>query len=123
MTRQGKAALYGLIGRVLAGETELQGSLVMETLTQDFNLVRQLDEMIDVHDRQLREQAQHDVNIKRLQQIPGIGPVTASALETVKLLLFGKKNSAESDRDGEFETAGLQTFAKWIENCWKTDRN
>ena len=52
----------------------------METLTQDFNLLRQLDEMIDVHDRQLRKQAQHDVNIKRLQQIPGIGPVTASAL-------------------------------------------
>ena len=80
MTRQGKAALFSLIGRVLADETELQGSLVTETLTRNFNLLRQLDEIIDVHDRQLREQAQHDVNIKRLQQIPGIGPVTASAL-------------------------------------------
>ncbi len=40
VTRQGKAALYGLIGRVLAGETELQGSLAMETLTQDFKLLR-----------------------------------------------------------------------------------
>ena len=47
----------------------------------------------------------------------------AVAVETVKLLLFGKKNWSESDRDGEFETTGLPTFAKWTENCWKTDRN
>ena len=36
----------------------------------------------------------------------------AVAGETVKLLLSGKKNLGESDRDGEFETVGLPTFAK-----------
>ena len=50
-------------------------------------------------------------------------PTEAASAETVNLLLSSKKNSGESDRNSEFETAELPTFVKLIENCWKTGRN
>ena len=43
--------------------------------------MRQLDELIGKLELQIRQWACQDEAAKRLQQIPGVGPITASALE------------------------------------------
>lgn len=62
--------------------------------------VHRLDERIGAYDRELREHARNEPNARRIQQLGGIGPITASAL----VASVGK---AEEFRNG-------RQFAAWL---------
>jgi transposase len=55
-------------------------ALMRQLLSSLHQQVRQLDELIGKLELQIRQWACQDEAAKRLQQIPGVGPITASAL-------------------------------------------
>lgn len=54
--------------------------VMRQVLTLQQQLLEQLDEPIGQLERQIREAARRDARSQRLQQIPGVGPISASAL-------------------------------------------
>ena len=71
-----RKALPDVLGN---GENALSGDFraLLEGLRQD---LQNLDERVKELDKRIQRQADSDPGAKRLQQIPGIGPITATAL-------------------------------------------
>ncbi len=77
---QGRARIRQLVGELEAGDCGLPGAVV----ELGWLLLRQIDELdekIDGLDRKIRTSAGEHEETARLMTIPGIGPITALALE------------------------------------------
>jgi transposase len=70
----------GAVRRGLAERLEQLPSRVVAARQDLLSHVRVLDERIDVYDRQLQLHARAEPNAQRIQQLSGIGPITASAI-------------------------------------------
>ena len=70
----------GAVRRGLAACLEQLPSRVAAALADLLSHVRVLDERIGGYDRQLQQHARSEPNAQRIQQLSGIGPITASAI-------------------------------------------
>jgi transposase len=76
----GVAAIHRGLRDVLNGSTRTLPPLALESLQRLQHRLRELDEHIDWYDQQLLKIARQDERCRRLQEIPGIGPVSATAI-------------------------------------------
>ena len=77
---QGRARIRQLVGELEAGDCGLPEA-VIELGWLLLRQIDELDEKIDRLGRELRKSAQADEETARLMTIPGIGPITARALQ------------------------------------------
>ncbi|NHN40016.1 IS110 family transposase [Pseudomaricurvus alcaniphilus] len=75
----GLAPLRNALPEILESPNEEVTVFIRELLARDYRRLKSLDEEIDWHDRQLRQQAKASDVCKRLCRIPGIGPVVSTA--------------------------------------------
>jgi transposase len=68
------------VRRELAARLEYLPSRVATALEDLLAHVRVLDERIGVYDRELQQHARSEPHARRIQQLSGIGPITASAI-------------------------------------------
>jgi transposase len=68
------------VRRGLAQRLEQLPSRVAAALKDLLTHVRVLDERIGAYDRELQQHARSEPNAQRIQQLSGIGPITASAI-------------------------------------------
>lgn len=88
LTEHGIIAAQGIahVGRLAAEVDNMNGhlpSIVIELCKLLLRHIGTLDEQIGALDRQIRERAREDETARRLMTIPGVGPVCATALETL----------------------------------------
>jgi len=74
------AALHAGVPQLLQDLDNELTALMRQLLSSLYEQVCHLDELIAKMELQIRQWASCDESAKRLQQIPGIGPITASAL-------------------------------------------
>ncbi len=77
---QGMASLRGRVPDILADADNDLTPIFRELLCQLADEVRRLDERITGYDRQIRQLAEQSDACKRLMLIPGMGPMSATAL-------------------------------------------
>ena len=77
---QGLSKLSGQLPVVLADQNNELTGVMRELLQMLQTQLAHIDELVARLERQIRVWANQDEAAKRLQQIPGIGPITASAL-------------------------------------------
>jgi len=86
--------------RGLAGCLEQLPTRVAAALSDLLAHVRSLDERIGAYDRELKQHAHSEPNARRIQQLAGIGPITASAV-------VASVGDAQEFRNG-------RQFAAWL---------
>lgn len=81
--QQGKAKLRLLLSEIVRGE-EKENSDLSEGMRIEFQELQgellQLDEKIELYDQKIEHLCKSNEDCVRLQKIPGIGPITASAI-------------------------------------------
>lgn len=78
--RQGVAALRQALPDILEDAENALPALARETFAELYERLRDLDRRMQAYDRRLASLAAASPAAKRLMTVPGIGPVTASAL-------------------------------------------
>jgi transposase len=76
---QGPNGAYALAAAILEGDSSIP-LCVRDALAPVVRQLRTLDDEIAVSDRAIMELAKRDRAARRLMSVPGIGPVTASAI-------------------------------------------
>jgi transposase len=77
---QGVSALRRLIANVIAGPDERVSDLLREILSEMSERLRLFEERLKRYDRWISELADKDERTGRLMAVPGVGPLTATAL-------------------------------------------
>jgi len=76
---RGRQALLGELEAALATLTDAVGQDVLDSLREQAQRIRQLEEQIKTLDRRLAQRARTDADMKRVLAVPGVGTLTASA--------------------------------------------
>lgn len=77
---KGLSALYQRLPQELEDGANELNATVRQLLLGQLEQLKALQQQAALIERQIRQQAQHDERSRLLQQIPGVGPITASAL-------------------------------------------
>ena len=77
---QGVASVRGRLPEILEDADNGLSDLVRSVFAERLDQLRSLDQMLKDYERKIAEQNKQRDRAKRLQSIPGIGPITASAL-------------------------------------------
>jgi transposase len=78
---RGRAALDKAIPAVLARVSDRLPAVLVDTLREQWNGLRKLDEQIAVIERRLRQWLLEDKAVKSITEIPGVGVLTATAAD------------------------------------------
>jgi transposase len=97
---RGRAALDKAIPAVLARVSDRLPAVLVDTLREQWNGLRKLDEQIAVIERRLRQWMLEDKAVKSITEIPGVGVLTATAA----VATMGNAKAFRSGRE----------FAAWI---------
>ncbi|CAB3775292.1 IS110 family transposase IS884 [Paraburkholderia humisilvae] len=97
---RGRAALDKAIPSVLARVSDRLPAVLVDTLREQWNGLRKLDEQIAVIERRLRHWMLEDKAVKSITEIPGVGVLTATAA----VATMGNAKAFRSGRE----------FAAWI---------
>jgi len=97
---RGRQALLGELEAALGRLTDAVGQDVLDSLREQAQRIRQLEEQIKTLDRRLAQRARADVDMKRVLAVPGVGTLTASAA----IATMGQAKTFASGRE----------FAAWL---------
>jgi len=97
---RGRQALLGELETALGRLTDAVGQDVLDSLREQAQRIRQLEEQIKTLDRRLAQRARTDVDMKRVLAVPGVGTLTASAA----IATMGQAKTFASGRE----------FAAWL---------
>jgi len=97
---RGRNALLGDLEAALGKLNDAVGQDVLESLREQAQRIRQLEEQIKTLDRRLTQRARVDTNMKRVLAVPGVGVLTASAA----IATMGQARAFASGRE----------FAAWL---------
>ena len=78
--KQGRKYLVGNLGVILEEQKEKFSSKMFQTLLQLGPELKELSRRVDGYDRELEKLGKTHPVCQRLQEIPGVGPITASAI-------------------------------------------
>jgi len=97
---RGRQALLGELEAALGELTDAVGQDVLDSLREQAQRIRQLEEQIKTLDRRLAQRARTDADMKRVLAVPGVGTLTASAA----IATMGQAKAFGSGRE----------FAAWL---------
>jgi len=97
---RGRQALLGELEAALAALTDAVGQDVLDSLREQAQRIRHLEEQIKTLDRRLAQRARTDADMKRVLAVPGTGTLTASAA----IATMGQAKAFASGRE----------FAAWL---------
>jgi len=97
---RGRQTLLGELEAVLGRLNDAVGQDVLDSLREQAQRIRQLEEQIKTLDRRLAQRARADADMKRVLAVPGVGTLTASAA----IATMGQAKAFGSGRE----------FAAWL---------
>lgn len=92
---QGKAGVRKGIGDALARLSERLPSMVIDTLREQWARIGKMDEEIAAIEQRIKLWLKQDVACKRIAEIPGVGPLTATAA----VAIMGDAKAFKSGRE------------------------
>jgi transposase len=78
--RKGAAALRRVVAELLTGDDERITAVLKTVVAEQFERFTYLAQRLDRYDRQIGELCKQDQRCQRLLKVPGIGPLSATAL-------------------------------------------
>jgi transposase len=72
--------LMKLIPTILENDSHDLTELVKIIVSEQYEIIKQISQEINKYDERIKAYVKHSENAKRLQQIPGVGPVISTAL-------------------------------------------
>ncbi|MDQ0625872.1 transposase [Paraburkholderia graminis] len=90
-----RAGMVSAIPDVLARVAERLPAVLIDTLREQWNRIRQLDEAIGGIERRMREWKKDDPAVKAISEIPGVGLLTATAT----VAMMGDAKAFKSGRE------------------------
>jgi len=78
--RKGAAALRGALAELLAGDDERLTAVLKAVVAEQFERFKYLAQRLESYDRQIGGLCRQDPRCRRLLQVPGLGPLSATAL-------------------------------------------
>jgi len=78
--RKGVAALRRVVPQLLAGDDQRLSAVLRQVVAEQLERFKYLQQRLASYDRQINRSCKQDQRCRRLLQVEGIGPLTASAL-------------------------------------------
>jgi transposase len=76
----GREKLMNLVPNVLESNNNELTDMVRQILNEQYEMIKQISQDINKYDKRIKSYAKSSEDAKRLQQIPGVGPVISTAL-------------------------------------------
>jgi transposase len=76
----GREKLMKLIPHIYENADNKLTDIVRQIVNEQYDVIKHISQEIDKYDKRIKSYAKNSENAKRLQQIPGVGPVISTAL-------------------------------------------